>query len=317
LGVASVAGGLGISRLAGKLGSPAPLVEPACSRVAIQDRKRLVRADDRVVAWIRTGQNGGGAIPIRLLLTVPRVLDDSYGLFLYDADGGYVGAYRRNHGFEFHGYRRGVMVVRSHDGTLWSALTGAAFQGPRAGERLERIPSLLTTWGQWLRLHPQSTAYELFDGHTYPAAEIRADLSGAVRDSMGRVDSRLDPLSNILGVEAGLATRAYPLDGSGDHVCFEDSVDGKPIVVLRYRPTETAAAYRPTLGGRHLSFYPDRDGPEPACYKDRETGTRWTLAGQAVEGALKGNQLDWLSSVQCRWYAWAAEYPGTTIYGAG
>jgi hypothetical protein len=74
------------------------------------------------------------------------------------------------------------MVVRSHDGTLWSALTGAAFEGPRKGERLERIPSLLTTWAQWLLLHPESTAYELFDGHTYPSADLPLLPGSSARD---------------------------------------------------------------------------------------------------------------------------------------
>ena len=46
---------------------------------------------------------------------------------------------------------------------------------------------------------------------------------------------------------------------------------------------------------------------------DRETGSRWTLAGRAVDGPLKGKELTWINSVQCRWYAWAAEYPGTTV----
>jgi hypothetical protein len=39
-----------------------------------------------------------------------------------------------------------------------------AFDGPQKGKRLERIPSLTTQWGHWMMLHPESTAYDLFDG---------------------------------------------------------------------------------------------------------------------------------------------------------
>jgi hypothetical protein len=55
--------------------------------------------------------------------------------------------------------------------------------------------------------------------------------------------------------------------------------------------------------------------PETAPFKDKETGSRWTLAGRAVDGPLRGKELKWARSVQCRWYAWAAEYPETELYG--
>jgi hypothetical protein len=48
---------------------------------------------------------------------------------------------------------------------------------------------------------------------------------------------------------------------------------------------------------------------------DKETGSRWDIAGRGVEGELKGWTLAWLESTQVKWFAWAAEYPETTIYG--
>ena len=38
------------------------------------------------------------------------------------------------------------------------------------------------------------------------------------------------------------------------------------------------------------------------------------MAGRAVDGPLRGKQLDWINSVQCRWYAWVAENPKTEIH---
>ncbi len=46
------------------------LREPPCSYASTQHRKGLVRNDDRVVAWLRASHNGG-AIPLRLFLSVP------------------------------------------------------------------------------------------------------------------------------------------------------------------------------------------------------------------------------------------------------
>jgi len=52
----------------------------------------------------------------------------------------------------------------------------------------------------------------------------------------------------------------------------------------------------------------------PGATKDRETGTRWTLAGRDVDGRLRGKELKWVDSIQCRWYAWSAVFPKTLLY---
>ena len=291
----------------------APLTEPPCSYCSTQHRKGLVRDDDRVVAWIR-GAHNGGAIPLRHFLAGPRVINDTYGLFFYDPDGGYVAAYAKDYGYRFHGWRRGVLVVEGPDGSLWSALTGVAFAGPKRGERLEPIPHLTTTWEHWLMLHPESTAYDLFDGRKYAAAPLPEDLSAEARASMGEVDARLEPLAEVLGVDAGGAARAFPVGDAGERACFIDTVGGEPIAVFWYRPTRTAVAFSRKLGERTLELFADAVSPETAPFKDRDTGTRWTLAGRGVDGPLRGEELRWVRSVQCRWYAWAAEHPETTVH---
>jgi hypothetical protein len=271
-----------------------------------------VKPDDRVVAWLRAAHNGG-AIPIRLFLAAPRVINDTYGLFLYDADGDYVSAFPKDYGYEFYGWRGGVMVVKGRDGTLWSALSGRAFEGPLKGKQLQRIPSMVTDWGYWLMLHPESTAYDLFDGKKYPSANLPTALSPEAKQTMGEVDPRLKPLAPVMGVALNGQAMAFPLEGAPERACFPATVGGEKIAVFWYGPTRTAVAYRARLEDRDLTFYADEISPETAPIMDRETGSRWTLAGRAVDGPLKGKELTWVNSVQCRWYAWAAEYPGTTV----
>jgi len=38
------------------------------------------------------------------------------------------------------------------------------------------------------------------------------------------------------------------------------------------------------------------------------------LAGRAVDGPLRGKELEWVNSVQCKWYAWVAEFPETALF---
>jgi len=289
------------------------LTEPPCSYCSTQDLKGFIRRDDRVVAWLRAAHNGG-AIPIRHFLSGPRVINDTYGLFFYDPDGGFVAAYQKDYGYELIGWRNGVMVAQGPDGTLWSTLSGRAIEGPKKGSRLQRIPSIVTTWGHWLMLHPESTAYNLFDGKRYTPTPLPTKMSETARRSMGQVDPRLKPSVSVLGVEVADSGKAYPLDGLSERDCLRDRVKGRDIAVFWYAPTQTAVAFESKVGNQTLTLYADTVSPETAPFKDKETGTRWTLAGRAVDGPLRGKELNWVNSVQCRWHAWSAEFPETEIY---
>lgn len=241
------------------------------------------------------------------------MINDTYGLFFYDPDGGYVAAYQKDYGYKFHGWRGGVMVVQGRDGTLWSALAGVAFDGPQKGKRLTRVPSLTTLWGHWLMLHPESTAYDLFDGKTYKITQLPTEPSKDASASRGAADDRLAAMSLVLGVEAGDEATAFAIDEKAERAVQMGQIGGQSIAAFWYGPTRTAVAFRSELEGKPLTFYADDISPETAPFKDKETGTRWTLAGRGVDGPLKGQELVWIPSIQCRWRAWSSEYPQTSI----
>jgi hypothetical protein len=102
---------------------------------------------------------------------------------------------------------------------------------------------------------------------------------------------------------------------------LRDTVDGQPRILLWYGPTRTAAAYRPVAsppGNDMQAPLPvtielDRAGAA-APFIDMETGSRWDITGRAVAGRLQGWTLTWLDGVQVKWFAWAAEYPQTSIH---
>jgi hypothetical protein len=85
--------------------------------------------------------------------------------------------------------------------------------------------------------------------------------------------------------------------------------------------SKTAVAYRP------VATPPKKNNAKPRlltlerhplkrdAFRDKETGSRWDIAGRAIDGDLKGWTLEWLDGVQVNWFAWAAEYPHTTVYG--
>jgi Protein of unknown function (DUF3179) len=311
------------------------LVNPNCSHCRDEAKRRIkdLRDDDRVLCWIR-GYADGGAIPLRFFLNKYRVISDSYGVFIYDREAGYVRGFAPSYHFRFHGWRNGVMVMKDHDDTLYSCLTGVAFAGPQKGRRLPPIPTLASDWGFWLEHYPHAVAYHMFD--KYQATELPAAMNEDAQRSRGPRDDRLPGDEQVLGVAARTWTRAYPLEMLAKTGMIQEN---QSCVVLWYGPTRTAAAYVPeALPPRKYSApRPDKDGvsppaPEPdtpakpltlvragqeatAPFVDKETGSRWDIAGRAVAGQLKGWTLRWLDSTQVKWYAWVAEYPQTTVYG--
>lgn len=302
------------------------LINPNCSHCVDEARRRggELKPTERVLSWIR-GKYDGGAIPLRFFLSRYRVISDTYGVFVYDPDAGFVRGFEPSLDFKFHGWRNGIMVMKHADGTLYSALSGRAFAGPRKGDQLKPVATLETDWGAWLDRYPDTVAYHMFD--TYQPVELPAEEN---LDSVGTrspPDSRLFPFEEVLGVALDGQSRAYPLKllelSNG---LIVDQFAGRNVVVLWNKATRTAAIYAPdvafgdSIRALNLAVEPSRKPENSArpslelALIDQETGSRWDITGRAVAGALKGQSLQWLPGVQCRWFAWAAEYPESDIY---
>jgi hypothetical protein len=295
------------------------LVNPNCSHCVDEARRKAgeLRDDDRVLAWIR-GKYDGGAIPYRWFLVPYRVISDTYGVFVFDADADFVRGYAPSLDFRFQGWRNGVMVMKHADGTLFDCLTGEAFEGPRKGERLEPIPTIETDWGPWLKARPGTVAYAMvakFQPQSRPVTVLSES-----RQTRPASDSRLDPEERVLGLTLEGASRAWPLKSFGTRPEARSVEVGGHAATLLWDPrTRTAAAYAPVTedeSARPSTLKVDGDEAHPdAPWVDRETGSRWSITGRATSGPRKGEALRWLPAVQVKWYAWAASYPATAVDG--
>jgi hypothetical protein len=322
------------------------LVNPACSHCQDEAKRRLhdLKPQDRVLCWTR-GYSDGGAIPIRFFLAPYRVISDSYGVFVYDPDAGYARGFAPSYLFRFHGWRNGVMVMKHKDGTLYSCLSGRAFAGPTHGERLQAVPTVVSDWGAWLEQYPPAVAYHMYDKYQ-PMELPTKDEPDSVK-TRAKPDPRLQAEAQVLGVWTGKTARAYPLDLLAKSGVLNEEIDGQPLVIFWEPKTRTGAAYRPVASQprKYKGPAPDADGVSPpnegvltppgtavvsprkltlrlgpegnaSRFRDEETHSTWDVAGRCIAGSLKGWTLAWVDAVQVKWFAWAAEYPQTTLYGA-
>lgn len=191
--------------------------------------------------------------------------------------------------------------------SLWSQLMGEAVEGEKQGQRLEKIPSTMTTWAGWRELHPDTTVY-VKSSVPYGAQFTGEAMAGLTEGEPGPVQG----LDLVIGVEGPIEARAYlarRLGASGRLV--HDDLETTPILVVLTEDRSTGRVFDRRVGERTLSFEIEADQ-----LRDSETGTSWdALSGQALEGALKGQQLRELVSTYSLWFAWQKYRPDTSVHG--
>ncbi len=207
------------------------------------------------------------------------------------------------------GLRDGVSVLYdTGTGTWWSQVAGHALRGPMEGRELRPVPSVLTTWGRWRRLHPRTTVsvdpgapgYRRFTEETWGWIVTLGREGPVVNEDL------------VAGVSGARTRRAFLLrevHRAGGVV--NDVVDGDPIVVFLGRDAVTVRVLRRTVAGRVLRFRADGDS-----LRDEETGSTWDpMTGRAASGPLSGATLGSLNVTTALWYAWRSQWPDTTLWG--
>lgn len=53
-------------------------------------------------------------------------------------------------------YRDSLVMYDRETGSYWSQVDGKALRGPLTGKKLSEVPSVVTTWGEWRKEHPQT-----------------------------------------------------------------------------------------------------------------------------------------------------------------
>lgn len=220
--------------------------------------------------------------------------------------------------FDPSGVRGGNEVYRDRQtGSRWQQDTLTAISGPLAGTHLELFPALLTTWGEWRRLHPATVALEPMPGYAARLPQVNRQLNAGVlglsgpapRGAFGH-DDRLAPRATVVGLEAANAAKAYPTATLRQRGVVNDEVGGAPILIVDQAASDTITAFEAMAKGRRLHFA----AAGAARVRDRETGSTWDAYGRCLAGPLRGTQLREVVLVQEFWFAWSEFHPGTLLF---
>ncbi len=124
-------------------------------------------------------------------------------------------------------YRNSFVMYDKQTDSLWVHTTGEAVKGTCKGKVLPFLPSTVTTWKTWKRLHPKTTV-----------------LGGRhAKGFMGHLGIKEKPGNYGYSVGQGPDPKLYPLSVLQKRHVVSDTYDGRGIVIVYDADTGTACAY--------------------------------------------------------------------------
>ncbi len=224
-------------------------------------------------------------------------------------------------------YNSNVVLYDRQTETFWAQAIGTGLVGAHAGSSLDFLYAPTLPFAEFRSEYPRApvlsrdTGYERDYGKgRFLDYERRGPLERFFRRE---ADVRLPAKERVLVVSKGDDDVAFPFAVLARRRVIEAEVGGDPVVafwapgtasIYAERTAEgadvgAAVGFSPVIDGRRLGFRPDGEDR----FRDRETGTVWSLSGLGLEGPLAGRRLRQLDAGVHFWFAWAAYRPATRV----
>jgi hypothetical protein len=224
--------------------------------------------------------------------------------------------------FELIGLNNQNFIMKDREtGSWWQQVTGRAIRGPLAGQQLSLIPSEISTFALWSREHPDALVLapqeehesSYFDGmpQTRGGDDIMMPFPTPRAD-----DDPLEPGELVIGLEVDSKSKAYPMRTLLDQRTVIDHLGGRELLLVVGDDDETVRCFDRNVDGRLLELFRKADATELTLV-DKETGTEWSFAGDALSGQLAGSQLSRVPLITEYWFDWRQHHPETQVFAPG
>jgi hypothetical protein len=225
-------------------------------------------------------------------------------------------------------YKSDLVMYDRQSHSLWAQMEGRAIVGTYAGTRLKLVPANTISFEDWRATHPAGKVLSRETGHrrSYGVNPYQSYDQPKLGPFLfrGELDPRRPPKERVVGIKLGEAARAYPWPLLAERRVVHDRLGDQDLVILyqpgtlsalddeeikRSRAVGATGTFSRVVEGRALTFEATAEG-----FRDRETGSTWTLLGHSVKGPLARRRLTPVPHVDAFWFAWAAFNPATSVY---
>ncbi len=225
-------------------------------------------------------------------------------------------------------YSNLIMYDRQTE-TWWQQATGEAIAGQFNGVQLAFYPASIIAWETFTTAHPEGQVLSRDTGHNRDYG--RNPYVGY--DDVSRppflydgptTPGALPPVARVITVDLSGEAVAYPYDVLQQVGVVNDTVGGTALAVFWAPGTASPLDVGSVAGGRDVGaanvFERELDGQSltfthtTGQIVDDETGSTWSVLGQATDGPLAGQALTPVVAINHFWFSWAAFRPDTRIY---
>jgi hypothetical protein len=209
----------------------------------------------------------------------------------------------------------------------WQQFTGEAIVGVYTGTRLEFLPSQIVAWSEFKSRHPDGKVLSRDTGTERDYGRNPYQGYDSITTSpwfpVSNTDDRLLPKERVIAFNVGPIYAAYPFTNLAKNKVANVAIAEQTFVIfwqegtlstfgISDEDTGSAAAFSSVLEATSLTFIAVAAG-----FEDEQTGSLWNIFGEAIEGELKGAQLEQLVTAEHFWFAWAAFRPDTLVLAPG
>lgn len=227
-------------------------------------------------------------------------------------------------------YSNLIMYDRQTE-SWWQQGNGEAIVGELLGRRLAYHPAAIVSWLDFRSAYPAAPVLSRNTGHSRRYG--RNPYVGY--DDVSRppflyqgpaTPDNIAPMARVLTLELDDEAVAYPYAMLQELGVVNDRIGTTDVVVIwvpgtasaldrgvlaQGRDVGTAMAYSRRVDGAVLTFARSMEH-----VVDEETGSRWSVLGEATAGPLAGRRLQALPAINHFWFSWAAFRPDTRIHQA-
>jgi len=206
----------------------------------------------------------------------------------------------------------------------WQQFTGEAIVGKLTGTLLEMLPSQIISWADFKQNYPASLVLSRDTGNirNYGSNPYGGydDVGRSPFFPVGTYGNELPPVERIVALSIGEIDVAFPFSRLAEVGVANEEYAGQPIAVFWRAGTSTifgnsgrdvgsTGAFSRDLEGQILTFEATDSG-----FVDEQTGSLWSISGEAIDGPLSGSQLERLVSGEHFWFAWSVFKPDTIVW---
>ncbi len=197
-------------------------------------------------------------------------------------------------------YRSNKLMYDHNTKSLWSALSGEPIGGTLVdrGIKLEVLPIVRTSWGDWKRRHPQTTVLDIRTGHPrdYNKEPYKDYFESA--KTMFPVpieDPRLALKEFIFALRFGKFYKAYPLHLLEEKRFLRDKAGDAGVVLIAEPHGKSIRAYR--------------------C-DSLQADQTWKAEEDSLISPDGNSKCPRLPGHLAYWFGWFAQFPDTELFHA-